>query len=377
MHPLLDFLRQHHEQMLDDVREFVERETPSTDKGRLDDFAQFLCDFIKQRTEAATTSIVKSPDNGNHVLARWGDGLQGAPILLLGHFDTVWPAGTLADMPFAVRDGKATGPGIFDMKCGLVHGIWAVKAVQAVTGVRRPVMFLGNSDEEIGSPSSNALIRREAPKAGTVVVLEPSADGAAKTRRKGGGRFQISVTGRASHAGLDPYGGISAIDELARLILQLHASGDRETGTTVNVGTIRGGTRFNVVAAEAHADIDLRVATLAEAERMTQLIKSLKPHREEARVQVEGGMVWPPMERSARIVALFERAQKLAAELGFDLRETSVGGASDGCTCAALDLPVLDGMGAVGGGAHATHEHIDVASMPERAALVARLIETA
>lgn len=376
MKPLLDFLHRHREQMLDDVKRFVERETPSTDKQRLDDFAEFLAEFIQTRTDGATTSIVESPDNGNHVLARWGDGLDGTPLLLLGHFDTVWPAGTLADMPFAVRDGKATGPGIFDMKCGLVQGIWAVRAVQEVTGLKRPVLFLGNSDEEIGSPSSCTLIRREAPRAGAVVVLEPSVDGATKTGRKGVGRFHISITGRASHAGLDPDSGISAIDELARLILHLHSCSDRETGTTVNVGTVRGGTRFNVVAAEAHADIDLRVATTAEAERMTTLIQALKPHRKEARIQVEGGMVWPPMERSERIGALFKRARQLAAELGLELGEATVGGASDGCTCAALGLPVLDGMGAVGDGAHAAHEHIDVASMPVRSALVARLIET-
>ena len=232
-----------------------------------------------------------------------------------------------------------------------------------------------NSDEEIGSPTSRGLIEADAQRAAAVLVLEPSGDGALRTARKGVGIFQIRVTGRAAHAGADPLSGLSAIDELCRLVLELHAESDHDLGTTFNVGVIQGGTRYNVVAAEAVADFDMRVSTEAEAKRMTAFIESLKPKDPDTRVAVTGGLRWPVMERTTTTVALFGRARAIARELGFDLEESQSGGASDGNFCADVGASVLDGLGAVGGGAHADHEHVVVSRLPERAALVARLLE--
>jgi glutamate carboxypeptidase len=374
VNPMSRFLQEHREHMLEDLRAFVERETPSTDKVLLDGFAEFLAGYAASlggRAEVLPVNV-----SGNHVRARWGEDNGEPPILLLGHYDTVWPAGTLEVMPFEVREGIATGPGVFDMKCGLVQGFWAVRALREVAGVERPVVFLCNSDEEVGSPNSRTFIEEEALRAATVLVLEPSLNGALKTARKGVGRYTIRVTGRPSHAGLDPEGGISAIEEMARLIPELHRHTNLETGTTVNVGVVSGGTRYNVIAAEASAEVDVRTVTRAEADRMAEVISNLQAHHPEAEITVEGGMIWPPMERTEKTAELFGRARRLAAEIGFELEEGLAGGASDGCFCADLGAPVLDGLGAVGGGAHATDEHVEVASMPLRAALVTRLMQT-
>jgi glutamate carboxypeptidase len=371
---ILRFLQEHEEEMLEDLRLFVEQETPSTEKKLLDNFARFLADYAA--TIGGKAEVLPAVGSGNHVTIRWDDEGSGPPIFLLGHYDTVWAEGTIKEMPFGVRDDIATGPGVFDMKCGLVQGFWAVRALREVAGIKRPMVFVCNSDEEVGSPTSRALIEEEARGAATVLVLEPSLGGALKTARKGVGRYSVRVTGRPSHAGLDPEGGISAIEEMARLVLELHAHTDYRSGTTVNVGVIGGGTRYNVVAAEAFAEVDVRAVTVAEAERMNEILLSLEPQHGEADVRVEGGVIWPPMERTAKIAELFNHARSLAGEIGFDLEEGLAGGASDGCLCAALGVPVLDGLGAVGGGAHAADEHVEVASMVPRAALVARLLET-
>jgi glutamate carboxypeptidase len=361
--------------MLEDLRLFVERETPSTDKKLLDDFARFLAGYA-ETIDGGRAEIVPAMGSGDHVRVRWDGEGSKPPLFLLGHYDTVWAEGTIEKMPFGVRGDIATGPGVFDMKCGLVQGFWAVRALREAAGIERPIVFVCNSDEEVGSPTSRALIEEEARGAATVLVLEPSLGGALKTARKGVGRYSIRVTGRPSHAGLDPEGGISAIEEMARLVLELHGHTDHRSGTTVNVGVIGGGTRYNVVAAEAFAEVDVRAVTVAEAERMNEVFLSLEPQHDEAEVRVEGGVIWPPMERTPNIAELFDRARSLAGEIGFDLREGLAGGASDGCLCAALGVPVLDGLGGVGGGAHAVDEHVEVASMVPRAALVARLLET-
>jgi glutamate carboxypeptidase len=373
--PLVTFFREHQDRMLDDLRAFVEWETPSTDKDLLDGFSRFLADYAVSAADGRA-EIIPAAGCGDHVLIRWGEEDGNPPLMLLGHYDTVWPAGTLEVMPFSVQGGVAAGPGVFDMKCGLVQGFWAVRALHEVLGVDRPLTFLCNSDEEIGSPNSRALIEREALRAATVLVLEPSLGGALKTARKGVGRYKIRVAGRPSHAGLEPEGGISAIEEMARLILELHHHTNLETGTTVNVGVVSGGTRYNVIAAEASAEVDVRTVARAEADRMDEVICDLQTHHPEAKVNVEGGMIWPPMERTEKIAELFDHARRLAAEIGFELKEGLAGGASDGCLCADLGVPVLDGLGAVGGGAHATDEHAEVASIPLRTALVARLMET-
>ena len=374
MDRILRFLQEHEEEMLEDLRLFVEQETPSTEKKLLDDFARFLAGYAA--TVGGRAEILPAVGSGNHVRIRWDDEGSGLPIFLLGHYDTVWAEGTIKEMPFGVRGDIATGPGVFDMKCGLVQGFWAVRALREVAGIKRPMVFVCNSDEEVGSPTSRALIEEEARGAATVLVLEPSLGGALKTARKGVGRYSVRVTGRPSHAGLDPEGGISAIEEMARLVLELHGHTDHRSGTTINVGVIGGGTRYNVVAAEAFAEVDVRAVTVAEAERMNEILLSLEPQHGGAEVRVEGGVIWPPMERTAKIAELFNHARSLAGEIGFDLEEGLAGGASDGCFCAALGVPVLDGLGAVGGGAHAADEHVEVASMVPRAALVARLLET-
>jgi glutamate carboxypeptidase len=371
----LEYLEEHRNHMLEDLQRFVEMETPSTNKRLLDDFAEFLTSYAGSAA-GGRVEVLPTEGSGNNVRVRWGREDGEPAILLLGHYDTVWSEGTVEEMPFGVADGVATGPGVFDMKCGLVQGFWAVRALREVAGVNRPVAFLCNSDEEIGSPNSRALIEEAARRAHTVLVLGPSLNGALKTARKGVGRFRIRVAGRPSHAGLDPEGGISAVEEMARLILELHGHTNLETGTTVNVGVVKGGTRYNVVAAQASAEVDVRAVTLTEAERMNEVISALKPHHPEARVSVEGGQIWPPMERTEKTEELFERARQLAEELGFNLQEGLAGGASDGCLCAAVGAPTLDGLGAVGGGAHAADERVDVESIPLRAALVARLIET-
>lgn len=375
MNDTLEFLKESRDDMVEDLRAFVESETPSTDKKLLDSFAEFLASYAADAE--GEVEILPGEQSGNNVRARWDAGSGEAPILLLGHYDTVWSAGTLDTMPFETKDGRATGPGVFDMKCGLVQGFWAVRAARQVLGVRRPLVFLCNSDEEIGSPGSRDLIEEEARRAAAVLVLEPSLDGALKTARKGVSRYRVRVTGKPAHAGLDPTGGVSAIEELSRLVLGLHGHSDPEvTGTTVNVGVVEGGTRYNVIAAEALGEVDVRAITRAEAARMKGVFSGLTAENPGASVDVEGGEIWPPMERSEEIGRLYDHARGVAADLGFDLSEGLAGGASDGCLCADVGAPVLDGLGAVGAGAHAAHEHVRLETIPLRTALVARLLET-
>src|SRR5579875_3479471 len=286
--------------------------------------------------------MVSGTDGSRHLRVAWGRG-GDPPTLLLGHYDTVWPAGTLARMPFHIDGNRAYGPGSFDMKAGIVQGFWALRALRE-TNNDPPVVFLLTSDEETGSHGSRSLIEREAAAAERVFVLEPSHQGALKTARKGVGQYRITITGRASHAGLAPQDGISAIDELAHLILRLHALSDAGTGSTVNVGVVSGGTRSNVVAAEATADVDVRFFTQSDADRLPEAIESLPPTNQGITLRIAGGINRPPLERTAASGALFEQARAAAARLGFDLAEVAVGGASDGNFCSALGVPVLDGL---------------------------------
>jgi glutamate carboxypeptidase len=278
-------------------------------------------------------------------------------------------------MPIGVGAGRATGPGVFDMKAGIVQGVWALRALRSVCGYVPPVVCLLTSDEESGSLTSRDLIESAAAAANAALVLEPSQGGALKTSRKGVGLFQLEVTGVPAHAGVDPRAGASAIAELARQVLDLEAENDASGETTVNVGVIYGGTRPNVVAEKASAAIDLRVATAVEAYRMSEHILGLRPHDARTQVRATGGMNRPPMERTAGTAELFQLACRLASELGFELSEIATGGASDGNLCAAAGVPVLDGLGAVGGGAHSRAEHVVIDQMPLRAALVAHLVQ--
>jgi glutamate carboxypeptidase len=376
MNPILTYLLSHQEEMIEDLRTFVQQETPSTVKSLLDPFATFLASYVEQNIPGGQVEVIEVPDNGNHLRMTWGNDSEETPILLLAHYDTVWPEGTLETMPLRTEGEKMYGPGVFDMKGGLLQGLWAVRALREVTQSNRAIVLLCNSDEEIGSPSSRAYIEAEARKASAALVLEPSLDGALKTSRKGVGMFHLEVEGKSAHAGLNPYAGISAIDELARLTIRLHSESSRDTGTTVNVGIVSGGTRSNVIPAYASAHVDLRVVTQSEADRMTKRIAELEPHHPEAKIRITGGMNRPPMERTEGTAKLFQKAHSLANELGFDVDEVMAGGGSDGNFCAAVGTPVLDGLGPVGGGAHATNEHMDTSQLPYRAALVARLLET-
>lgn len=295
------------------------------------------------------------------------------PILLLGHLDTVWPLGTLATMPFHKRDGRLYGPGVLDMKAGVLMALTALKAL-AQLGIRRPATLLLNSDEEIGSPISRPITERLALQSEAVFVLEPPQVLAYKTARKGVGQFNLHVTGVASHAGVDFDRGHSAIRELARLIETVSRFTETSLNRTVNVGRVTGGTRSNVIAAEAYAEVDVRIATLSDAATVESLFAALRTTDPHCTLTITGGINRPPMERTPATVALFEEARKQAAQLGFNLEEASTGGGSDGNFTSALGVPTLDGMGAVGEGAHASHENILLEHLVPRTALLAAML---
>ncbi len=372
---LMKYLASQTDAMVGLLRQIVELESPTHDKSAVDRMGAFLTEQLAGL--GAIVERVSQSDCGDHLIARLPGPTGQPPALLLAHMDTVWPVGTLATMPWREEDDKVYGPGAFDMKGGIVIGIFALKAISDLSlKLPRPVVWLCTSDEEIGSPTSRPLIEEEAQRSACALVLEPAVppDGALKTSRKGVGRFTIRVTGKASHAGAAPEEGVSAIGELARLILELHDLTDYQRGTTVNVGVIAGGTRSNVVASEARAEVDLRVTSSKEGERLVAIIRGLRAQLPGAQVNVTGGMNRPPMERKLAIASLFERARHIAAELGLALKETGTGGGSDGNFTAALGVPTLDGLGAVGDGGHALHEQVIVESLPQRAALLAALL---
>jgi glutamate carboxypeptidase len=355
--------------MLAALERLVVAESPSLDKARCDACADEVTELFLQRTRVAAVRHPR-PDAGDHLEIRIGEGAD--PIVVLCHHDTVWPEGTLARLPFRTDGERVTGPGSYDMKAGIVEAAFALEHARP----KRPVVVLSTSDEEIGSASSRALIEETARHAVAVLVLEPAASGGAiKTARKGIADFILEVYGRAAHAGTEPEKGISAIEELAHQVLALKALADPVSGTTINVGVVNGGTRPNVVAAQARAEIDVRFTRAAEAERIVAAIQGLRPQLEGARLRISGGVDRPPMERSPSIVRLAQLAQGLAANVGFALSETSVGGASDGNFTAAMGLPTLDGLGPDGGGAHADSEHLLIESWLQRTQLLRLLIE--
>jgi glutamate carboxypeptidase len=354
----------------------VAQETPTADKVALDRLAGDLA--ANFRAAGAAVDLLPQDVAGDQVRARFTpEGTRGGrPALVLCHFDTVWPNGTLARRPYRVEDGSAWGPGTYDMKSGIVIAESALRALgQAGATPARPVTVLLTSDEETGSHASRALIEGHARDSEYALVLEsPLADGSLKTARKGIGRYTIEVTGRAVHAGVEPEKGASAIQELAHQVLALHALSDYPAGVSVNVGVVAGGAVSNQVAANARGEIDLRVRTLEDAARIEAAILRVKPVTPGTSITVSGGMNRPPMERTPAIAALFGRARAIGERLGLDLREASTGGASDGNFTAALGIPTLDGLGARGDGAHAEHEHVILESLPERAALLAMLL---
>ena len=372
---LLDHCRKHQPEMLDLLRHMVEMESPSDNKEALDRLGQFLAAEFSRA--GAQVSFSEQSDAGNHLKAEF-PGSPGKPVLLLGHFDTVWPLGTLSSMPFRLEDGRAFGPGIYDMKTGIAMMLFALRALREVHAMHRPVTVLLDSDEEVGSRTGRPLVEAMARNCEAVLVLEPSQtiQGHLKTARKGVGDFLLRVRGRASHAGVDFEKGHNAIVELSRQLLDVAKLTDIERGITVNPGVIHGGTRTNVVAAEAVAEIDVRIAQLADGPELEKKFHSLKPHDPGCSIEVTGGINRPPMERTEGTARLFQIAKQQAAALEMNVQEASTGGGSDGNFTSALGIPTLDGLGAVGEGAHASHESIVVAELPRRTALVAALIQS-
>jgi glutamate carboxypeptidase len=371
MHRWLDERR---DALVDDLVAYAECETPSDDRALLAKGLAHVEGWLAERLGAPLgRTHHESAEHGDVVVLEY-PGTGTDVLTLLAHYDTVWSAGTLDEWPLRVEGDRLSGPGVFDMKAGLVQVVWAVRALQAAGVPHPPLRVVLNGDEEIGSPFSRPLIEAACADASAVLVFEASADGAVKTGRKGVGIFTVQVRGVESHAGLDPDSGASAIDEIARIVRTLHAAADAATGTTVNVGVLRGGTRSNVVAGAAEAAIDVRVRSVAAQQRIDEVLRGLAPHDPRCEVAVLGGWNRPVMEPDPAIASVFVLARTAAAQLGVDLREVSVGGASDGNFAAALGRPVLDGLGAVGAGAHARHEHVSIDGMVERAAVAAGVL---
>ncbi|GAA1627537.1 M20 family metallopeptidase [Nonomuraea maheshkhaliensis] len=371
---ITDWTRQALPAMLDDLRAVVELETHSYDKAML----------VKGLREIRARAVghLGTPDDeilhegGQHgdILELTYQGTAPGTVLMLSHYDTVWPTGTLSGWPFAVVDGKATGPGVFDMKTGLVQSVWALRGLRELGLPHPSVRFLFNGDEEVGSPSSREHIEAASEDALATLVFEASMDGAFKTARKGVGLFNVSVTGIEAHAGLDPYAGASAIHALAEIVTTLAGAGSRERGTTVNVGLIGGGTGRNVAAGRATCGVDVRVTDPAEMGRIDDLFADLRASDPRVTISATGEWNRPPMTPNPASQRLFKEAQEVAAGFGWLVDEVAVGGASDGNFVSALGRPVLDGMGAVGDGAHARHEHVLVEHIPERTALTMGLL---
>jgi len=372
---LLRWLEARRAEMIAIIRRLVEAESPSFNKAAVDRVGELLADECEERK--ALVRFHRARRFGNNLQADF-PGEKDPPVLLLGHMDTVWDIGTLKTMPFRQGGGRLWGPGVLDMKAGIAQMLFATDALRAVRGwLTRAVTVLLVSDEEVGSESSRAITEKLAKKSAAVLVCEPAfgLHGALKTARKGVGQYTVKVIGCAAHAGLDSEKGQSAIVELARQIGEIAGFTDRKRGITVNPGVVRGGTRSNVVPAEAMAEVDARIARLADAARLDRKFRALRPFNKKCRLEVSGGLNRPPMERKAT-AALFAEAQALARELGFELAEAAVGGGSDGNFTAALGIPTLDGLGAVGEGAHAANESVLISELVPRTALLARLIES-
>ena len=357
--------------LLDTIEALVRAESPTTDKTAVDRCGREL--FDRLTALGGRVQRLARSDAGDQLLAEFGSG--SSPVMLLGHIDTVWPVGQLARMPLHRSDGRLFGPGAYDMKAGIGLAMLATRALSEIgPNPDRSVVMLWTTDEETGSESSREVILDQAGRSRVVLVLEPSLPGGAvKTSRKGCGQFDMVVTGVAAHAGIEPGQGASAIHELAHQIVAVRALQDLERGVSVNVGTVSGGSRSNVVAERAQASIDVRVPTQADASRLQAALSSMPSLSRGTTVEVTGRFR-PPLERTDSVLRLYEIARQVAADAGRDLGEGVTGGGSDGNLTAAQGIPTLDGLGAVGDGAHALHEHVEIDELPWRAALLAGLI---
>ena len=372
MRAFFDYALANHDWLLEFIEALVALESPSDDRAAVNRCGDELASRLESLGGALTR--VPSAASGDHLRASFGAGSR--QIMLLGHFDTVWPVGQLATMPLKREGGKLFGPGVFDMKAGIGLATLATRALidRDALGDCRIVM-LWTTDEEVGSRTSRALIEAEATRSDAVLVFEPSLPGGGlKTSRKGVGQFELIARGVSAHAGLDPGKGVSAIRELARQIIAIDGLQDPASGVTLTVGVVSGGTRANVVPAEARATIDARAVTRADADRVQRSMRALAPQLAGARIEVTGGFDRPPLERTAAVERLFLEAQSVAAEIGIALGEGSAGGGSDGNFTGALGVPTLDGIGAIGDGAHAIHEHVEIDALIPRAATIAGLL---
>lgn len=368
------WLKDRQDEMVASLRELVIRESPSHQKQACDD----LCAYVAHEFGCLGGEVKIHPQRtaGDHLQVSFPAVQRREPILLLGHLDTVYELGTLEKMPWAKRRGRLHGPGVFDMKAGIVQMMFALWALRKNPGLPRPVKVLLVSDEEQGSASSRAITEKLAKQCAAVLVCEPSGPGGAlKTARKGVGAFTLKVTGKAAHSGLDFEKGQSAILELAHQVQAVSQLTDLTRGITVNVGIVRGGTRTNVVADEAVAEMDLRVKSMQDGLEMERRIRELRAFNPECWLEIQGGINRPPLERTDKVATLFGIARNVGNELGMELQEIAVGGGSDGNFTAGIGIPTLDGLGAVGEGAHALHEHVIAAELPKRAALLAGLIQ--
>lgn len=359
------------------IRSLVECESPSGDEAGSRDAVEMLVQATSEIRCVSSVERMDVPEMGQHLVIRaFEDSRAARPVMLVGHTDTVHAPGTLAINPWREEGDRVYGPGIFDMKANCVLALEAIRALESAAVIPPGAVILAlTCDEEIGSFSGWPLLKRLAQEARPrcAFVLEPSADGRVKTARKGTGMFTMTTTGRAAHAGLDPGKGASAILELAKQIQRLDAL-NNAGGINVNVGVVRGGTRSNVVAAEAVAEIDVRFSTEAESQKILDALRQSQAFDDRVQLTVTGGINRPPLERTAEVAALFEQARVIAASLDFELGEAQVGGASDGNFLAAMGIPVLDGLGVDGDGAHAAHEHIIATAISRRGALLAGLI---
>ena len=374
MRELLSFCEAEQPWLLDTIRALATIESPTHRKDAVDACGREL----ERRLQAIGARVTRIPQQtvGDHLRAQFGTGTS--QILMLGHFDTVWDIGQIRTMPVKEIDGRLYGPGVFDMKAGIALGMLAARALATYAPHPTPcaLTMLWTTDEETGSDTSRALLEEEARRSKAVLVLEPSLPGGAlKTGRKGCGDFELVIRGVSAHAGIDPSKGASAIRELARQILKIEQLQDPTRGVSLNVGVVRGGTRANVVADEARALIDVRVPSMVDAERVRAALAALRPEIPGTSLELRGGIDRPPLERTDGVLRLYHTAREVAAELGRELEEGTTGGGSDGNFTAALGVPTLDGLGAVGDGAHALHEHVVIGDLPWRAALLAGLVK--
>jgi glutamate carboxypeptidase len=372
---LLDFFREHNDEFLDLLKELVIRESPTLDKQAVDRLGEYVAEQLK----STGAEVVTYPrrDVGDILYAAWNGNMPGKPILLMAHMDTVWPVGTLKNMPLWQSGARLYGPGILDMKAGIALIIKTIGLLHLHGGMpRRPIWALFTTDEERGSVNCRELIEKIAPNIGLALVFEPATQGEmVKTSRRGTARYTVVIEGRPAHSGEEPHKGLNAIHEAAYQILRMAEWDSPEAGTSVAVNMISGGTAVNIIAPRAEFTVDIRFTTQTEADRVVALMRDLKPIQDGIRMSLTGGNLRPPMERNELMVQTYDQVAKLAGHLGLPIGEELTGAGSDANFTAAMGIPTLDGLGARGEGMHAENEHIIVTSLPRRAALLASILQ--